>query len=232
MRIARVDTYGTEWVAFVRVLTDDGAEGWGQVAPYNADITAEVLHRQVTPHALGMDPLDPQAVATRVLDAEHKFPGSYVCRALGGVDTALWDLRGRLEGKSVSELLGSPARPIAVYASSMRLDIAPEDEARRLAALRERDGFTAFKIRVGRECGHDADEWPGRTEAVVPAVRAAVGDDARLRVDANSCYTPARAVEVGRFLEAHGVVHFEEPCPYWEVEWTAEVAAALDLDVS
>ena len=232
MRIARVDTYATEWVAFVRVLTDDGAEGWGQVAPYNADITAEVLHRQVAPHALGMDPLDPAAIATRVLDAEHKFPGSYVCRALGGVDTALWDLRGRLEGKGVSELLGRPARPIDAYASSMRRDIAPEDEARRLADLRERDGFTAFKIRVGRECGHDRDEWPGRTEAVVPAVRAAVGADARLMVDANSCYTPGQAIEVGRFLEQHGVVHFEEPCPYWEPEWTAEVTRALDLDVA
>jgi len=232
MRIARVDTYATEWVAFVRVLTDDGAEGWGQVAPYNADITAEVLHRQVAPHALGMDPLDPAAIATRVLDAEHKFPGSYVCRALGGVDTALWDLQGKLEGKGVSELLGRPARPIDAYASSMRRDIVPEDEARRLADLRERDGFTAFKIRVGKECGHDEDEWPGRTEAVVPAVRAAVGADARLMVDANSCYTPGRAIEVGRFLEQHGVVHFEEPCPYWEPEWSAEVTRALDLDVA
>jgi L-alanine-DL-glutamate epimerase-like enolase superfamily enzyme len=114
----------------------------------------------------------------------------------------------------------------------MRRDIAPEDEARRLADLRERDGFTAFKIRVGKECGHDEDEWPGRTEAVVPAVRAAVGADARLMVDANSCYTPGRAIEVGRFLEQHGVVHFEEPCPYWEPEWTAEVTRALDLDVA
>jgi len=53
-----------------------------------------------------------------------------------------------------------------------------------------------------------------------------------LLVDANSCYTPARAIEVGRFLEQCGVEHFEEPCPYWELEWTAEVAAALDLAVA
>jgi L-alanine-DL-glutamate epimerase-like enolase superfamily enzyme len=138
MRINRIESFGDEWVAFVRVRTDDGAEGWGQVAPYNADITTEVLHRQVAPHALGMDPLDPGAVAARVFDAEHKFPGSYVCRALAGVDTALWDLRGRVEGVGVSELLGSPAGPIDAYASSMRRDIAPVDEARRLADLRER----------------------------------------------------------------------------------------------
>src|SRR6476619_8480006 len=112
MRIDRVDTYGNEWVAFVRGRTDDGAEGWGQVAPYNADVTAEVLHRQVAPHALGMDPLDPEAVATRVLDAEHKFPGSYVCRALAGVDTALWDLRARRAGVPVCTLAGGAPRDL------------------------------------------------------------------------------------------------------------------------
>ena len=114
----------------------------------------------------------------------------------------------------------------------MRRDITPEDEAERFVRLREAHGFTAFKFRVGKECGHDEDEWPGRTEAIVPAVRRALGDDVTLLVDANSCYTPAKAVEVGRMLEQHRVRHFEEPCPYWELEWTAEVAAALDLDVA
>jgi L-alanine-DL-glutamate epimerase-like enolase superfamily enzyme len=232
VRIASVESFGTETVAFVRVRTDDGAEGWGQVAPFNADITVDVLHRQVAPHALGHDALDPAGLGPRVLEAEHKFPGSYVCRALAGVDTALWDLRGRLEGRAVCELVGGRPGRVRAYASSMRRDITPDAEARRLAALRERYGFTAFKFRIGRECGHDEDEWPGRTEAIVPAVRGALGDDADLLVDANSCYTPRRAVEVGRFLEQHGVRHFEEPCPYWELEWTAEVARELELEVA
>lgn len=232
MRITRIETIGNEFVALVRVGTDEGAEGWGQVAPYNADITALVLHRQVAPHALGEDALDTERLATRVLDGEHKFPGSYVCRALAGLDTALWDLRGKLEGKSVCELLGGRPRPFPAYASSMRRDIAPGDEAERFVRLRDSHGFTAFKFRVGKECGHDEDEWPGRTEAIVPAVRKALGDDVALLVDANSCYTPKRAIEVGGLLEHHGVGHFEEPCPYWELEWTAEVAAALDLDVA
>jgi len=119
-----------------------------------------------------------------------------------------------------------------VYASSMRRDIRPQDEADRLARLRDRHGYRAFKIRVGTECGHDRDEWPGRTEELVPVVRRALGEGAALLVDANSCYTPDRAIAVGRRLEQYGVVHFEEPCPYWELEWTAEVAAALDLAVA
>lgn len=231
-RISAVETFATPDVTVVRVSTEDGAEGWGQVAPYNADITALVLHRQVAPYALGADTADLAALGRRVLEREFKFPGSYVARALGGLDTALWDLRAKRESVSVCELLGGRPRPFPVYASSMRRDIEPADEAARLARLRDRDGYRAFKVRVGSECGHDADEWPGRTEELVPAMRRALGDDAKLLVDANCCYGPKRAIEVGRLLEDHGYVHFEEPCPYWEYEQTAEVAAALDLDVA
>jgi L-alanine-DL-glutamate epimerase-like enolase superfamily enzyme len=165
-------------------------------------------------------------------EREHKFPGSYICRALCGLDTALWDLKGKLEGRSVCELLGGTPRPFPVYASSMRRDITPDDEADRLARLKDKHGYNAFKFRVGRECGHDQDEWPGRTEAVVPVVRKALGDDVRLLVDGNSCYSPKKAIEVGRMLEDNGVIHFEEPCPYWELDWTREVTQALSLDVT
>ena len=140
-----------------------------------------------------------------------------MCRALAGVDTALWDLWGRLEGKSVCTLLGGEPRPFPAYGSSMRRDITPAHEAARLAALRESHGYNAFKVRVGSVCGHDEDQWPGRTEELIAAVRGAIGDDAALLVDANSCYTPKRAIAVGRVLEDHGGCHFEEPCPSWEL---------------
>jgi L-alanine-DL-glutamate epimerase-like enolase superfamily enzyme len=114
----------------------------------------------------------------------------------------------------------------------MRRDIAPEEEGLRLRRLADEDGYRAFKVRVGKDCAHDVDAWPGRTEDLIPTVRRAVGDECFLMADANSCYTPERAIEVGRLLEQHGYRHFEEPCPYWELEWTAEVAAALDIPVA
>jgi L-alanine-DL-glutamate epimerase-like enolase superfamily enzyme len=232
VKITSVESFGTEDVALARVRTDEGAEGWGQVAPYHADITAQVLHRQIAPHALGRDALDFEPLVEQIPEREHKFPGSYLFRALAGLDTALWDLRGKVEGKSVFELLGGRRGSLRAYASSMRRDITPEDEAERLARLQEKHGFDAVKVRIGKECGHDSDEWPGRTEAVVETVRAALGDRVALLVDANSCYTPAKAIAVGRLLERHGVVHFEEPCPYWEPDWTREVTHALDLEVA
>ena len=144
-------------------------------------------------------------------------------------DTAIWDLWGKLEGKSVCELLGGEPRPFPVYGSSMRRGITPEEEAARLVRLRDEKGFGAFKIRIGSVCGHDEDQWPGRTEALVPTVRRAVGDDVKMLVDANSCYTPGKAIEVASMLHEHGVCHMEEPCPYWELEWTAEVTRMAEV---
>ncbi len=232
MIIQKLETFTNEYVGFVRVTTDTGDQGWGQVSTYNADITCEIFHRQVARHALGTDALDFAPIIERINEKEHKFPGSYLRRATTGLDTALFDLRGKLEGKPVVSLLGGKPGKLRAYASSMKRDITPEDEARRFLDLRDSYGFTAFKWRVGAECGRDQDEWPGRTEAIVPLVSRALGDGVDKLVDANSCYSPKRAIEVGRLLESAGIGHFEEPCPYWEFAQTKQVADALSLDVT
>lgn len=232
MNISSIETFTNQFVCFVRVTTDTGDQGWGQVAPYHADITAQVVHRQVAPHALGEDALDIDYLVDLIPEREHKYPGSYIQRAIGGLDTALWDLRGKLEGKSVCELIGGTPGTIRAYGSSMKRDITPKDEAERLKRHRDRSGFDAFKFRVGAECGRDRDEWPGRTEEIVPTMRAAMDDGVALLVDANSCYSPTRAIEVGRILEDNGISHYEEPCPYWEYEQTRQVTEALDIDVT
>ena len=232
MKIKSIETFTRPVVSLVRVRTENGAEGWGQISPYHADISATVLHKQIAPHALGADARDIDGLVDGIVEATYKFPGSYVRRALSGLDTALWDLRGKLAGKSVCELLGGKPRPFPVYGSSISRDITPEDEAARLVRLRDAYGYAAFKVRIGSVCGHDQDQWPGRSEALIPAVRQAVGDDVALLVDANSCYTPTKAIQVGRMLFDYGVCHLEEPCPYWELEWTAQVTAALDVPVA
>ena len=58
MKIQAIETYCKETIALVRVITEDGSDGWGQVSPYHADLTALVLHRQVAPYALGREQED------------------------------------------------------------------------------------------------------------------------------------------------------------------------------
>ncbi len=231
-RITRLETFHNEFVCFVKVTTGDGAFGWGQTSTYNADITAQVFHRQVAPWALGADSHDIAGLIHTIERREHKFPGSYRCRALAGLDTALWDLAGRRQGKPVAALIGGKAGPLRAYASSMKRDITPEDEAQRLVRLCAEQGFTAAKWRIGAECGEDVDQWPGRTEAIIPHLAKALGDGIDKLVDANSGFSVPRAIAVGRMLEDHGIGHYEEPVPYWDLEATAAVTSALAIDVT
>src|SRR3546814_10289163 len=94
MKIQSIETFCTRDVGLVRLRTDDGAQGWGQVSSYHSDISAMVLHRQVAVHALGRDISDLGQLGDlldSIYEREYKFPGSYMCRALGGLDTAIWD---------------------------------------------------------------------------------------------------------------------------------------------
>lgn len=232
MKITSLETIGNEFVTFTRLTTEDGAQGWGQLSTYNADITAEVFHRQVARHALGTEVEDMEDTLRLISEREHKYPGSYLRRAQSGLDTAVWDWRGKQAGLPVVRLIGGTPGRLRAYASSMKRDITPEDEAARFVKLRDTQGFTAFKWRVGAECGRGRDEWPGRTEAVIPIVSKALGDGIDKLVDGNSCYGPKAAIAVGHLCQDHGIGHFEEPCPYWEVDQTAEVRAALTLDVA
>ncbi len=149
MKINKIETFCTELVGFVRVTAEDGDQGWGQVSTYHSDITAQVLHRQVAPWVLGKDTTDMDDLLDIVTEREHKFPGSYLRRAMAGFDTAVWDLRG----KPVAALPGGSAGPVRAYASSMRRDITPADEAERLKRLQGEQGFDAFKVRAAATSG-------------------------------------------------------------------------------
>ena len=232
MKLKKIETFTNQDVGFVRVTTDDENQGWGQVSTYNSDITCNVLHRQVAPWTLGRDTVDLDNLLDLVTEREYKFPGSYLRRAMAGLDTAIWDMRGKKVQKPVAELLGGSPGLIRAYASSMKRDITPIDEATRLKKLRDTKGFDAFKGRAGAEGGRNKDEWQGRTEEIIPTMRRELGADVDLLIDANSCYSPNRAIEVGYILQDNGFCHYEEPCPYWELEQTKKVTDALTIDVT
>lgn len=229
--LVKLETFHNEFVCFVKATADDGAVGWGQTSTYNADITAAVFHRQIAPWALGQGCEDIAGVVRRIERAEHKFPGTYRARALAGLDTALWDMAGKRAGKPVTALIGGSAGPVRAYASSMKRDITPKDEAERLKRLCGDQGFTAAKFRIGAECGEDRDQWPDRTEDIIATVSKALPGIDTL-VDANSGFSVPRAIEVGHMLEAHGVGHYEEPVPWWDLDATRQVTEALEIDVT
>ncbi len=232
LKLTAIETFSRPDVAVVKVTADNGMEGWGQISTYDADISTTVLHRHIARKLLGQDPARLDELVDRCIEENLKYPWSYICRALGGAETALWDLYGKIRGKPVCELLGGEVKPVRIYGSSMSRNIKADDELERMVKLRDERGIHAFKFRVGKEASRNVDAWPGRTEEMIRILGSALADNCDLLMDANSCYTPDRAIEVGKLAEDYGIVQFEEPCPYWEIEWTAEVIRALDLKVS
>ena len=233
MIIERIETFQNSHIAVVRVTGADGDVGIGQTAPYEIASTVHVLHEIVAPFFLGRNAWDAEALVDEFLRNTYKFPSSFLLRAVAGIETALWDMMGRRAAEPVWRLLGGAARSsIPVYASSMRRDISPEAEVERLVGLSESHGFRAAKIRVGEPMGRDSDAAPGRTRRIIPLMRESLGGDFLLSADANGGYTAPEAIKVGRILEHNDYFHFEEPCPFPEIELTAQVTQALDIAVS
>ena len=77
MKIESIESFCNEFVGFVRVTAEDGSQGWGQVSTYCADITAQVLHRQVAPWTLGQDMTDLDDLLAMVI---RPTPHARACR--------------------------------------------------------------------------------------------------------------------------------------------------------
>jgi L-alanine-DL-glutamate epimerase-like enolase superfamily enzyme len=195
-------------------------------------MTAEFLYRLVAPIALGKDSTDIESTVRACFREQNifKFRGTFLCRAVCGIDTALWDLRGKREGKPVCELLGGSPRAIPVYASSLRRETTPEQEIERFKRWRDEHGASAYKYKIGVPAGEDTDSFPGRSEELI----ACVGREfpgSFIVADGNGGYSPERAIELSSLLEEGGVAYFEEPCVYWDIDATARVNADSEVPV-
>jgi L-alanine-DL-glutamate epimerase-like enolase superfamily enzyme len=231
-KIVSIESFVSGGVCVVRVRTDDGLEGYGQTAPGVPAISAQVLHTLIARNYLGRDPFDVGALSDACVRAEYKFLGSFLFRALSGVDTALWDMMGKAAGRPVYQLLGGKVRDrIPVYASGMSRETTPGQETERMVRVVAEFGFRCVKAKIGVRNGRDSEPVDGRTAQLVPLPRKELGDSIEISADANGAYSPAAAVRVGRLLEKYGYYHLEEPNPSWELDNMGVVAAALDLPI-
>ena len=233
MKITEVACFLLKPTLLVRLNTDAGITGWGECSPMNSRVVAAHVRHSLAPIVVGRDPFDIEALAENMFVKTYKIAGQCQAMAISGIEIALWDIVGKALGVPIYKLLGGAyRRKIRMYASSMRRDISPHDEADRLARLVEQKGFTAVKVRVGKTYGFDTDAAPGRSVQLVREVRARLGDQVEIMVDGNSCFTAPRAIELGRRLQEFNIFHFEEPCPYTDLDSTAKVAQALDVPIA
>jgi L-alanine-DL-glutamate epimerase-like enolase superfamily enzyme len=215
----------------VRIESDDGIVGWGECFRRARALVKPAIEQYFAAALLGADPLDTSVVHQRLMGmAGVAGPPGTLAVAIAGVDIALWDLKGKALGQPIWRLLGGRVRDrIPVYASSLRRDLSPADEAARVATLVEQ-GYGAYKLH-GAVPGRTDD--PGdHTVETVRAIRRTVGDGVKVLVDVNGAYSVPNAINVGRQLEALGVDVFECPVPEGDHAALAKVADALTVAVA
>ena len=186
----------------ILVHTECGAVGVGSVYSYPA-LVYLVVREQLASVLVGEDPTEVEALWEKMyaLTRWYGRKGAALS-AIGGVDTALWDLRGQAEGRPVWALLGGEDDRCPAYASGLLW----KEEVRALAeeaAGYVDAGFRRVKMRLARSEEYD--------RAAVEAVRSAVGAENDVIVDASMRYHLDLARRMGDFLAEQDVFWYEEP---------------------
>ena len=186
----------------VKIETDAGLVGWGETSPING--ARATIDEHLGPQLIGQNPLAHRPLWRAMWGANF---GNAL--AVGALDIALNDLRGKALNVPISDLFGGRHRDrITAYASTMNYVEGEEPETLfpREAAEKRKLGFKAMKMRIGR--------YPVAREAkFIAAVRDAVGPDVLLLADGNGAYTMESAVRMGHELNRLNFEAFEEPLP-------------------
>jgi D-galactarolactone cycloisomerase len=190
--------------SLVRVRTDSGLVGLG-AAYSHPDLVRIIIEGNLRAHLIGEDPLQIEALWEKMYGLTRWYgrKGAAVS-AIGGIDIALWDLRGKVQGQPVYRLLGGERGVAPAYASGLFWHDDVSALEREAARHRQR-GFKRVKMRLGRSEAYDV--------AAVAAARRGVGADGDVMVDGSHRYTVDVAERMGRVLAEHRVFWFEEPFP-------------------
>ena len=213
----------------VRVRDSDGLEGvgeawWGILDPERRSRTASpiiaVINDMLGPRILGREADAIERLWFEMWDWGYRYADQGIfLMGLSGVDLALWDLKGKHLGTSVTALLGGPVSDgIPGYAS-----LPPLREPDRLIAETARAmeaGFAAVKL-------HEIDP------ELTAVLRDEFGDAVEIMVDVNGQFDPLQAIAVGRRLSELGVTWFEEPVrPMRDHTAIARVGASIECDLA
>ena len=151
--------------------------------------------------------------------------GGIATFALSGIDCALWDILGKASQSPVAMLLGAAGDRCVAYQSAGLWLEEPGDALVEQARSFLDEGFRAVKMRVGRPDVH-------QDHRAANMIREAIGPDVLLLIDANQAWTPARAIGIGRGLEAVEPLWIEEPVDHDDFAGHAEVAKALTAPIA
>ncbi len=228
VRTDAIQSFVTQETPLVRITCADDATGTGYTYTIGTGGSSVValLRDHLAPRLLGRDADEVEAIWKDLFFATHATAvGAITSLALAAIDTALWDLRCRRASLPLWKMAGGAQRKVPVYTTEGGWLHHPVEQLVDEAVAARAQGFRGAKTKVGK---------PSIAEDVarLAAVRAAVGDDFELMVDANQAFTVAEACRRAYAYRDLGLAWFEEPLPAEDLAGHVELAAKATMPIA
>jgi galactonate dehydratase len=198
---------------FVKLETNQGVVGWGEATLEGKASAAMACVNDLRDFIIGSDPMQSEHLYQLMYIGSFYRGGPVLGSAISGIDQAIWDIRGKVLGMPVYELLGGPVDPRGVrgyyHATAWTLD-----DARVLADRTRQAGVTALKFQLP-----DLLEWVETSRKLSRAVkhmetlRLGLGPDIDFAVDFHARPSPTVAAILLREIEPFHLFFAEEICP-------------------
>ena len=204
----------------VTIETDEGVLGYGEHDGLFYETADAFIHSELKPLLIGENPLEIEFLTHKM---EHFFEwNSFAAYPISAIDMALYDIKGKVLGVPVYELLGGLYRDRMAVTGLIHMHGVEEDVA---SAVRLKEaGYSVLKIKVGHEPERDLER--------LAAISDAVGPEIPFRIDQNMAWSPRTAVRWIRRMERFGLQWVEQPVPAWDFKGLLEVARAVDTPLS
>ena len=239
--------FGGLYFVFVKLVTDSGVEGIGEVysVPFHPDVVVRMIEDVCERHVIGADPFKIERLWRVIYSSGFtQRPDTSVAGILSGIEMACWDIIGKELDRPVYELLGGQVHEKLRSYSYLypqdgdRTDVYRDPElAAERAAEYVKMGFTAVKFDpVGPFSAFDPRQLSlealDRSERFVRLLRDAVGDAADLLFGTHGQMTPSSAIRLARRLEPYDPLWLEEPVPPENMDEMARVARQTTIPIA
>ncbi len=236
IKITNIRGYYFKKAHYVKIETNEGISGWGESDGANKRYANYYIDKALKEYAIGKDPFDSEGIWHEIYlkGIESGIAGIHP-GILSGIDSALWDLKGKILNMPVHKLLGGNGKDrIRMYGSFSRSKdnalMSPTEMAEKAADFVEQ-GYKGVKARMGIR-QENINPYPDDVYECIKEIRNAIGPDIRLMVDYNNGYLPADAIVMSkRIIDDFNVYAIEEPVFQQDYSGLRQVVDALDVPV-
>ncbi|MBQ9485255.1 MAG: galactonate dehydratase [Clostridia bacterium] len=232
MKIDKINAYlvRPRW-CMVEIITDSGISGWGEAVIEGKAATVAACVNEMEEYLIGKDPRNIEDIWNILYRAAFYRGGPILMSAIAGIDQALWDIKGKMIGVPVYELLGGKCRDkIKVY--SWVGGDRPSDVAA-AAKVKKDEGFSAVKMNATEEL-QIVDTYD-KIDAVlerVSEIRSACGKYFGIAIDFHGRVHKPMAKILAKKLEQFDPMFIEEPVLCENMEDFKEIAASCNIPIA